>query len=117
MATFDSTIPIAYQTKLPLSSARDAVVFEDNSHIVHSLSDNDTVLNGIIICPFLTSAQKTTVLDFYDTNKDLVWQFVNPHDGLTYDLEFVDPIPTAVQDREYSPPRYIIKMYVVGEQQ
>jgi len=115
MATFDSTIPIGYSTQLPIFSAKSAIIFEDNSHIVHSLSDNDTVKEGSIVCVLLTEAQKDTVIAFYNTNKDLVWQFVNPHDGLTYNLEFIDPIPTPVIDKEYTPVRYTITLTVVGD--
>lgn len=114
---FPSTTNLAFETSLPLNSAKRAVVFEDNSSIVQGLASNDIVLTGRIVCPFLTEQERDDTMSFYQTNKDLLFEFLNPHDDIVYNLKFIDPTPTPNMDSNYSPPRYIITFTVIGEKQ
>lgn len=117
MATFPTTTNLSYETRLPLSAGKRVVMFEDNSSMVQSLSDADTVIAGLIICPWLTVAERDTIMGFYTTNKDLLFDFTNPHDDDVYDLRFIDPAPSPVIDKRYIPNRYTITFTVTGERQ
>jgi len=116
VALFDQTIPVAYGTELTPRAAKKVILMDDNSYSINSLSSQE-VYTGKIILPFLTSAQSSTVMSFYETNKDLTWQFNNPQDEETYDLEYLDPAPTPRILEEYDPPRYEIIFTVIGTKQ
>ncbi len=93
MATFNPNIPLAYITDLPLVGSRSPVVFKDLSYHIESFTDDEIVTGGSIVCTPLISSEKDEVMLFYQTNKNLSWDFVNPHDGETYSLKFIDPPP------------------------
>jgi len=117
MALFPTTTNLSYETSLPLQSGKRVVIFEDNTNVVQSLASNDIVLNGQIICPFLTVSERDSIMGFYGTNKDVSFTFNNPHDDQTYTLRFVDPAPSPVIDGRYTPTRYLIIFNVIGERQ
>lgn len=117
MSLFDTTIPIGYETSLPLTGGKRLTIMEDNSFKVQGMSEGSIVRAGRIICPFLTEAQKDTVMSFHSANKDLEWQFDNPHDGNRYDLHYLDPEPVPIKLPDYTPARYNIVMNVMGAKQ
>lgn len=115
MATFDSTIPLSYETSLPESAAKQLVKFSDNSYHIESLSDDAIVENGVIVCAPLTETQKDTVLTFYTTNKNIAFDFVDPNNGETYTLYFIGkPKPRLIPSISG---HYEIRLQVVGEVQ
>ena len=116
MALFDQTIPVAFETKLIPRAAKKVILMDDNSYDIRNLSTNE-IYSGKIVLPFLTAAQVFTVMNFYQTNKDLTWQFNNPQDEETYDLEYLDPAPTPYMLEEYDPPRWEIVFTVIGTKQ
>ena len=114
MATVDSTIPNSYGSILDKTGAKNAIVFEDLSYHVESLSDND-IVSGVIVFEPLTEAERDTVLTFYTTNKDLAFDYVDPMDGVTYTLYFVDPPPKPVAIANWKPLAYTLTYTVIGE--
>ena len=114
MATVDSTIPNSYSSILIKSGAKNAVVFEDLSYHVESLSDND-IVSGVIVFEPLTEAERDAVMTFYTTNKDLSFDYADPMDGVTYALYFADPPPKPIAISGWKPLAYTVTYTVIGE--
>ena len=115
MATFDSTIPLLFDTGLPETSVKELVKFSDNTYHIESLSDDAIIENGVIVCAPLTEAQKDTVMTFYTTNKNIAFDFEDPNDGETYTLYFIaKPKPRLIPSISG---HYEVRLQVVGEAQ
>lgn len=116
MAIFNTLIPLSYQTKLMPNVPKSIIIYSDNSFHIESLSDTAIIRNGVIVCRPLTSAQKDEVMTFYDTNKNVVWEFNDPNDGDAYDLYFLNK-PKPVLLESWQPDHYEIRLQVAGEKQ
>lgn len=97
MATLDPTIPFTYGTNIPLIDSRTLVVFQDLTNHIESHSDDEIVQSAIIQCSPCTETQRDYIMAFYVTNKNLSFQWVNPHDDETYTLYFLSPPPTPIR--------------------
>lgn len=113
MATVDSTINNSFKSNLPKTGAKNVILMEDNSFHVESLSSNELVSGQIVFEP-LTEAIRDTVMSFYTTNKDLAFDYVDPHDGETYSLYFADPPPKPIAIDGWKPLMYSVTYSVVG---
>jgi len=85
--TFDTTIPISYDTDLKPNSGKQIILAEDGTVVVLDFFAQPTY-TGTIICPFLTDTQRAAIETFYLANRTLVWQFQHPGDGYSYSLYF-----------------------------
>ena len=112
MATIDPDLPVSYDTDISPVGSRNTILMDDNTYHFEDLSDN-SVASGQIVFIELTEAQRDTVMTFYTTNKDVAFDYLNPHDGVTYTLYFADPPPQPKS--MYNPPVYTITYTVVGE--
>ena len=116
MATFDTDIPLSFETNLQPTMAKNAVVMHDNSFHIESFSDDAIIPQAQIVCRPLTESQRDAVMTFYGTNKNLVFTFNDPNDGENYSLYFVnEPKPQRIP--EWSPPHYAITLSVMGAKQ
>jgi hypothetical protein len=113
MAAFDTTIPLLMDTDLPLAPIKQPVTMKDGTTFIESYSTVERVDSGVIVCGELTETEKNTVVTFYTTNKDLVFTFTNPHDGLDYDLEFIGS-PPDIKRAFPDSPYYIVRLFVMG---
>tara|TARA_R100001143_G_scaffold61969_1_gene64044 strand:- start:11471 stop:11821 length:351 start_codon:yes stop_codon:yes gene_type:complete len=113
MATFDTTIPLSMETRLPPAVTKQVVTMQDGTSFVEVLSTTERVDNGQIVCIELTETEKDAVISFYNTNKDIEFTFTNPHDGLDYDLYFIGtpPEPRLMYGDS---DRYTVTFYVMG---
>jgi len=93
MALFDIDIPLSYETSLEPVGSRELTVFDDLTYHIESLTDDEIIAGGLIVCRPLTDTEKTTVMSFYDTNKNIVFTFTDPNDDETYSLYFISPPP------------------------
>ncbi len=114
MATIDTTLPLSFSTDLRKSSGRTSVTFDDLSHHVESLSDNE-IISGVIVFEPLTEAQRDTVMTFYTTNINLPFDYVHPIDGQTYTLKFVGDAPFPQLFGNFQNPFYNIAYQVIGD--
>ena len=113
MATVDSTLPLSFATDLIKSSGKTAIIFDDLSNHVESLSDNE-IISGVIVFKPLTSAQRDTVMTFHTTNRNLPFDYVHPVDGVTYTLHFTGDAPFPQLFGSFQNPFYSITYQVIG---
>lgn len=113
MATINTDLPLSHDTDLQPTSGKFPIVFDDLSFHVEVLSD-DPLYTGNIIFIHLTETERNEAKTFYDTNKNLDFNFVNPHDGETYTLKFIDPPPKSRLETNQFNPRYTMTYSVIG---
>lgn len=99
MALFDITIPLSFETNLMSIGSRELSVAEDLTFHIESFTNDEIIPNGLIVCRPLNSTEKTAVMSFYTTNKNISFTFVDPNDGATYVLYFIGdpPKPKKIQ--------------------
>lgn len=73
----------------------------------------ETVYDFTIKHPLITTDQKNSIQTFYDTNKNLLFQFVYDGDSLTYDLVFKNE-PTVIPR---APGYWDVMLYAIGTKQ
>ena len=113
MPAIDSTWKLSYETALTAVSARSQKINEDLTFNIESLSDNE-LTNGVIVFDKLSSTQRDAIMQFYTDNKDSVFDFTNPNDGITYQLYFIDPVPKSQAIAGYQPLKYTVTYTVAG---
>lgn len=112
MALFPTTIPIGYPTGLTPDAGKARVDAEDGTIIIIN-KFNTPIYQGEIIIPFATEAERSTIETFWTTNKNLVWTFEHPGDGLTYSLYFLNA-PQVQRLETSGDVRYAITLQVAG---
>ena len=113
MATVDNTINNSFNSNLTKTVAKNEIIFEDLSFHIESLSSN-VIVSGVIVFEPLDETDRDTVMTFYDTNKDLAFTYVDPHDGETYSLYFTNPPPKPKAIQGYKPLAYTVTYSVIG---
>lgn len=112
MAVFDTSIPIGYGTDFTPDAGKQVVTAEDGTIIVMNMY-GASVYTGTIEVPFATAAEKTTILDFYATNRNLPFTFQHPGDGFTYTLFFTNE-PKITRVETHGDVRFAMTIQVLG---
>lgn len=112
MALFPTTIGIGYGTSLQPDAGKVRVDSEDGAVVVINRFDNP-VYQGEIQIPFATEADRAVIDAFWIANKNLVWTFTHPGDGITYSLYFLNA-PQVQRLETRGDVRFSITLSVAG---
>jgi hypothetical protein len=86
MAAFPSTLKIGMDSRPVNRDGREIDHDGDGLALVRKMHDDR--VDFIVSLPRMTSAEVTTLMDFYAANELIAFDFVWPLDGLTYSQRF-----------------------------